>query len=84
MMLWFLYSRLLVVQALVWPLAFQGRGQTLSVRHTQAGLRFFVFEGMRFIVKDGKLQRASLTVGDTYMDLHQVTCQSCTCLLGLI
>ncbi|KAL0038469.1 hypothetical protein WJX77_007492 [Trebouxia sp. C0004] len=58
-------------KALAWPLAFQGRGQTLHIKKTHAGLQYFVFEGMRFIVTDGKLYRASLTAGSCYMDFHQ-------------
>ena len=60
------------MQALVLPLAFQGHGQTLRIKATQAGLNFFIFEGMRFIVGDGKLYMATLTAGTTLQDFHQV------------
>ena len=61
------------MQALVWPRAFQGRGQTLPICKTHAGLHYFVFEGMRFIVSNGKLYRAGLTVGTSYTDFHQAS-----------
>lgn len=61
------------MQAFLYPLAFQGHGQTLRVRKTQAGMKYFVFEGMRFIVDNGKLNRASFEVGASYMDYHQAS-----------
>lgn len=57
----------------MYPLAFQGHGQTLRVRYTQAGTKFFVFEGMRFIVNNDKLQRASFKVSTSYMGYHQAS-----------
>lgn len=53
-------------------MAFRGHGQTLRVHKTRAGLKYFVFEGMRFIVSGDKLTRASFVVGTSYMDYHQV------------
>lgn len=74
-----------LLQALAWPLAFQGRGQTLYTKKTHAGLQYFVFEGVRFIVSDGKPYRASLTVGSCYMDFHQASLmiQHVSCLLAI-
>lgn len=59
--------------AILYPLAFRGHGQTLRIRKTQAGMKFFIFEGMRFIVNDGKLHRASFEVGTSYMEYHQAS-----------
>ena len=54
------------------PLAFQGHGQTLRVKRSQAGPNFFVFEGMRFMLDQGKLFMASLSAGSCLQDFHQV------------
>lgn len=84
------------MQAFLYPLAFQGHGKTLRVRKTQAGVKYFVFEGMRFIVDNGKLSRASFEVGASYMDYHQASiwhkmlssiyrlscCKACLCICG--
>jgi len=40
---------------------------------TNAGLEYFMFEGMRFMVNDGKLYRARLMVGPSYLDFHQAS-----------
>lgn len=74
-----------LLQARAWPLAFQGQGQTLNTKKTHAGLQYFEFEGMRFIVSGGKTYRASLTVGSCYMDFHQasIMIQGVCCLLAI-
>ncbi|KAL3158258.1 hypothetical protein ABBQ38_010509 [Trebouxia sp. C0009 RCD-2024] len=58
-------------KSVLYPMAFRGHGQTLRVHKTRAGLKYFVFEGMRFIVSGDKLTRASFVVGTSYMDYHQ-------------
>ena len=74
----------LPLQALVLPLAFQGHGQTLPVQRSQAGPKFFVFEGMRLMLDQGRLFMASLSAGSCLQDFHQVCSAACTPGLPLV
>lgn len=47
-----------------------GHGETVPVRYSEDGGRYFIFQGTRFLIRDGGIERAELSAGSDYLDFH--------------
>lgn len=48
----------------------RGTYTTVPIRRSRGGQKFFLHQGIRFLVKDGSVYRASFSVGEDYADFH--------------
>lgn len=53
------------------PPSLRGAFTTVSVQKTNAGMKYFLHHGIRFLIKSGSLIRGELSVGTKYTDFHE-------------
>eukprot|EP00884_Botryococcus_braunii_P008422 jgi/Botrbrau1/17581/Bobra.0166s0023.1 len=47
-----------------------GHGETVPVRTSEDGRRYFIFQGTRFLVRPSGFERSELRAGNDYLDFH--------------